>query len=107
MRPVVWVLGGSLLLVVLAGPGRAVEGDIVFKRKGDADKDTPAAVFPHWAHRIRFKCYVCHDQIFQMKAGADPVTMDAITDGKFCGACHDGKTAFAVGFDTCARCHRE
>jgi c(7)-type cytochrome triheme protein len=76
----------AFLLVALAGPGRAVEGDIVFKRTGDTDKDTPAAVFPHWAHRIRFRCYVCHDAIFQMKAGSSPVTMDAIMDGKFCGA---------------------
>lgn len=97
----------GLLLAALAGPGKAVEGDIVFQRKGGAEKETPAALFPHWAHRIRFRCYVCHDAIFQMKAGANPVTMDAIMDGKSCGTCHDGKTAFAVGFDTCGRCHRE
>lgn len=96
-----------LALVLLAGPVRAVEGDIVFQRKGGGEKEIPPAQFPHWVHRIRFKCYVCHDAIFQMKAGADPITMDAIFDGKFCGACHDGKTAFEVGFDTCPRCHRQ
>jgi len=97
----------AFLLVALAEPGRAVEGDIAFQRKGGGDKETPPAQFPHWVHRLRFRCYVCHDAIFQMKAGSNPVTMDAIMDGKFCGACHDGKTAFAVGFDTCARCHSE
>jgi c(7)-type cytochrome triheme protein len=107
MRLAASVIGAGLLLAAFVAPGEAVEGDIVFQRKGAADKDTPPAQFPHWAHRIRFKCYVCHEAIFQMKAGANPVSMDAILEGKFCGACHDGKTAFAVGFDTCQRCHRE
>ena len=107
MRLAVSVIGAGLLLAALVGLGAAVEGDILFQRKEPADKNTPPAQFPHWAHRIRFKCYVCHDAIFQMKAGANAVSMDAIQDGKFCGACHDGKTAFPVGFETCQRCHRE
>ena len=90
-----------------AVPGAAVDGDITLHRAAGADQGTPPAVFPHWAHRIRFKCYVCHDAIFQMKAGSNPVTMDDIRAGKFCGVCHNGKIAFAVGFETCARCHRE
>ncbi len=107
MRLAVTVIGACLLLAALVGLGTAVEGDVVFQRKGAADKDTPPAQFPHWAHRIRFKCYVCHDAIFKMKAGTNAVSMDAILEGKFCGACHDGKTAFPVGFETCQRCHRE
>lgn len=97
----------GLLLVSLVGLGAAVEGDIVFQRKGDGAREAPPATFPHWAHRIRFKCYVCHDAIFQMKGGANPVTMDAIREGKFCGTCHDGNAAFSVSFETCGRCHRE
>ena len=85
----------------------AVEGDIVFTRPGGAAIDTPSATFPHWIHRTQFKCYVCHDGIFEMRAGSAPVTMDAIGQGKYCGACHDGKTAFAVAFETCTRCHRQ
>jgi len=49
---------------------------------------------------------VCHDAIFEMKAGANDVSMDAITAGKFCGACHNGGKAFAPTFDACPRCHR-
>ena len=63
------------------------------------------AKFPHWIHRMNFKCYVCHNAIFQMKAGADDITMDKIQAGKFCGVCHNGKTAFQVKFETCPRCH--
>lgn len=82
----------------------AVYGDIVFKRKEEA-RGTAPAVFPHWIHRIRYKCYACHPALFEMKAGANPITMDAIRAGKSCGSCHDGKTAWGVGFDTCNRCH--
>jgi c(7)-type cytochrome triheme protein len=106
MRFALSVLVLALLLAVPAGSGKAVEGDIVFQRKG-GEQSTPPTLFPHWVHRIRYRCYVCHDAIFQMKAGANPVTMDAVMEGKFCGVCHDGTTAFAVSFDTCNRCHRE
>ncbi len=97
-------VAGLLIAGFLAGAALAVEGDIVFKREG-GEGGTPLAVFPHWFHRIRYKCYACHDAIFKMKRGADDVTMDAIAAGKFCGACHDGKTAWAVSFETCNRCH--
>ncbi|MFQ5945797.1 MAG: cytochrome c3 family protein [Anaerolineae bacterium] len=107
MRLAVSVAAAALLLIILVGPGVAVLGDIVFQRKGGGAGETPPALFSHWLHRIRFKCYVCHDAIFQMKAGGNPVTMDAIREGKFCGTCHDGQTAFPVRFETCSRCHRE
>ena len=84
----------------------AVEGDITFKRKG-GEAGTPPAVFPHWFHRIRYKCYACHPSVFEMKAGANAINMDAIREGKFCGTCHNGKIAWEVGFDTCSRCHVE
>jgi c(7)-type cytochrome triheme protein len=96
----------ALTLVFAAVPtGFAVDGDIVFKRQ--AEQPTPPATFPHWLHRIQFKCYVCHEAIFQMKAGANPITMDAISGGKYCGTCHNGRVAFQVTFDTCPRCHHD
>ena len=104
-RAVLWVAATALVGTVLAPPpGLAVEGDIAFQRKA-VEGDTPPAVFPHWFHRIRFKCYACHPGLFEMKAGSNPVTMDAIAAGKFCGACHNGRTAWAPSFETCNRCH--
>ncbi len=100
-----WRLGiGLFLLSLLVTAALAVEGDVVFTRKG-GEGGVPPAVFPHWFHRIRYKCYACHDSIFKMKKGADYVTMDAIEEGKYCGACHDGKTAWRISFETCNRCH--
>lgn len=101
-------LAASLLIVsVFATTVVAVDGDIVFKRKPGEGVGTPPAVFPHWFHRIRYKCYACHPSIVEMKAGANRITMDDISAGKFCGVCHNGKIAWEVNFDTCSRCHVE
>jgi c(7)-type cytochrome triheme protein len=42
-----------------------------------------------------------------MKKGkTGPFTMAAMGEGKLCGACHDGKTAFTVKDQAnCSRCH--
>ncbi len=61
-------------------------------------------VFPHWWHRTVFTCKVCHADIgFTMKAGADDIKMADMQQGKWCGACHNGKIAFATV--SCPRCH--
>lgn len=99
------------LPMLLAGDEAVADGDpgdygtILFQRKVPGADEILPARFPHWAHRMNFKCYVCHEAIFPMKAGADDITMDEIRAGKFCGVCHNGKTAFQVTFETCPRCH--
>ena len=88
-----------------------VKGDILFQREIKPGEDTVVpATFPHWFHRMRVRCAVCHPGVFQMKAGANNITMEAIRAGKFCGKCHpsypDSKTlAWPVSFDVCSRCH--
>ncbi len=98
------VVASVILGVFLFRIALAVDGDIVFKRES-GEGGVPVAVFPHWFHRIRFKCYACHPIPFEMNTGANKVTMDAIGEGKFCGACHNGKVAWPVSFDTCSKCH--
>jgi len=107
-------LGAALFAIAgltLAGGGAVYGalGDLVFERKGEVEGSAsfPPAVFPHWVHRARFRCYVCHPARFEMQQGANAVTMDAIRQGQFCGACHDGKVAFNVSFQNCTRCHRK
>jgi c(7)-type cytochrome triheme protein len=95
-----------LVALLLVRNAKAEFGDITFAHKGGGNEGVPPAVFPHFVHRIQFKCYVCHEDIFVMKAGGNAITMDAIQSGKFCGICHNGKIAFQVLFDTCQRCHR-
>ena len=68
-----------------------------------ADDPTYAVLFRHEPHTTWLSCTNCHSGIFQMKRGADAITMDKITEGQYCGVCH-GKVAFSA--DACARCHR-
>ena len=93
-----------LPVMVLADTNEA--GRIVIPRHAKDGDNTPQVVFSHAVHRIQFKCYACHDSIFKMQSGADNIDMDALSEGRFCAVCHDGDTAFAVGFDTCDRCHQ-
>lgn len=61
------------------------------------------AVFPHAQHTYWLRCDSCHPSIFEMRAGANPITMAKIFQGEFCGRCH-GKVAFAPETG-CPRCH--
>ena len=99
----------AVFLAALAVPvAWAAPGDLVIPRKDEATSEEFMApsIFPHWVHRINYRCDACHDRLFEMKLGASEITMELMNEGKSCGACHNGKTAFAVDFDGCHRCHR-
>jgi len=95
-------------LVLLAGswPAGQVEaeyGDVVINNYSDEAGMRPV-IFPHWFHRIRYRCKVCHGDLgFQFKAGGNDINMLKIIDGEFCGACHNGEVAWAV--ENCDVCH--
>ncbi len=83
-------------------PGKTVEfaggtqGKVVFDGKSHA--------------AAGLKCPDCHTKpkLFEMKKGADKITMAEINKGKFCGACHDGKKAFKANDPAdCAKCHKK
>jgi c(7)-type cytochrome triheme protein len=99
------LLGAAVLLSLAAGAGEY--GDITFERKAGVMDDTPVAIFPHWVHRMQFKCMACHDDLFKMKVGSSQITMNAMREGKWCGACHDGNAAFESNFESCPRCHHK
>jgi len=80
--------------------------DVVLARKGaggDVETAFPQARFPHWRHRIRYRCTACHPSLFSMRAGTDTLTMVAMRNGVACGTCHNGSVAF--GLVDCTRCH--
>lgn len=72
-------------------------------------KPLESVIFTHQDHAQKdFSCITCHSGLFEMKAlnvqKNKDFTMDSLYKGKYCGACHNGKKAFAS--DTqCARCH--
>ncbi len=52
------------------------------------------------------KCTQCHIEVFRMKRGENKMTMAELNEGKFCGACHNGKTSFSTSDERyCAKCH--
>jgi len=102
-----WVGVGLFSIVVLGGvlalDASGEYGDVVLNHRSEIEGMRPV-VFPHWFHRIRFQCRVCHSELgFEMKVGATRPTMNEITSGAFCGACHDGEMAWSV--DNCGLCH--
>jgi len=80
-------------------------GDIVLNSKSTSmhKAGVKPVVFPHWFHRIRFKCKVCHEDIFIIKKGANNINMEKIMSGQYCGKCHNGMVAWAPLY--CERCH--
>ncbi len=67
-------------------------------------------IFNHQSHTddIGLECNACHGELFAMQRGVAPKTgklsMASLAEGKFCGACHDGETAFASDTN-CSACH--
>ncbi len=100
------VLTGPLvlcLLVILCANTYAEYADVILNERSDEEGMRPV-IFPHWFHRIRFRCVVCHSELgFEMRAGSNKVTMNQISEGRFCGACHDGETAWST--ENCDLCH--
>lgn len=99
------ILISSGMLLTLSPASYSFMGDIVLDRYFKNGGKLPPPQFPHWFHRMRFKCKVCHPAIFKMKKGGNDITMDKIMKGEFCGKCHDGTTAWQVNFDACPKCH--
>lgn len=96
----IYVILGMVLTTTII---KAEYGDVVINNYSDAAGMRPA-VFPHWFHRIRFRCKVCHADLgFKFEAGGNKIDMLKIIDGEYCGACHNGEVAWSV--ENCNLCH--
>jgi len=73
-------------------------------------KPVKGVLFSHKLHAqdLGLPCESCHPQIFEMEAFRaqknSDFNMEALYKGKYCGACHNGETAFASN-TKCASCH--
>jgi len=93
----------SLFLTAASFVSKAEYGDVLINNYSEAAGMRPV-VFPHWFHRIRFRCKVCHADLgFKMQAGGNQINMLKIIDGEYCGSCHNGEVAWSV--ETCDLCH--
>lgn len=77
-------------------------GDIAYSRS-EKGGDFPPVIFPHWRHVPQYRCYVCHSALFEMQRSEG--LGELMHKGDSCGACHLGEPAFAIGIQTCHRCH--
>lgn len=75
-------------------------------------KPVPRVTFSHEKHTkdAELECDSCHDDLFEMEAGAvikkGDFNMASLDDGQYCGACHDGDTAFSTtSSEDCSACH--
>ncbi|WP_455201554.1 c(7)-type cytochrome triheme domain-containing protein [Kaarinaea lacus] len=84
----------------LKGKGEMItmDMDIVMKNT----QNMPYVRFPHKAHTKWLACENCHPKIFEPKEHANPISMNKVLRGEFCGVCHD-KVAFSLF--VCERCH--
>jgi c(7)-type cytochrome triheme protein len=105
--PLYELLLSAALVISLAfiapSTAQAEYGDVVLNNRAEKSGMRPV-IFPHWFHRIRFRCKVCHTEVgFEMRAGANDILMADIIDGKLCGKCHNNKIAW--GPQNCHLCH--
>ncbi len=101
---VMWMVFALLFgVLVTVDMTRAEYGDVVINNYSD-DAGMRPVIFPHWFHRVRFRCKVCHADLgFQFKAGGNDINMVKIIEGQYCGACHNGEIAWSV--ENCNLCH--
>lgn len=104
MKPLLTII----LVLLLSGnaiPVFSEYGDIVLdsKLKSMEKAEVKAVLFPHWFHRVRFKCKACHEEIFKLGKGINDISMRAIMDGEYCGKCHNGIIAWEPLY--CDKCH--
>lgn len=92
-----------VIVCIFSQAAHAEYGDVVINNYAETQGMRPV-VFPHWFHRIRFTCKVCHADLgFKFKAGGNDITMSKIIEGQFCGACHNGNIAWSI--KNCNLCH--
>jgi c(7)-type cytochrome triheme protein len=74
------------------------------------EKPLKAVLFNHALHNkeLGLACNECHMKLFDMKTGSTgeeaDFNMEAMYNGKYCGACHNGTLAFDLKAD-CTKCH--
>lgn len=80
-------------------------GNILMNRVSEKNNVKPV-YFPHWSHRVKFTCRVCHYELdFAFDVNQTEITEEDNRNGIFCGTCHNGKVAFAHTEEHCSRCH--
>jgi c(7)-type cytochrome triheme protein len=90
-------------------------GSVVIDNASTENEIAPV-VFPHWIHRMKYTCRLCHVDIgFSMVANETGITEEDNRNEMYCGTCHNGEIAFGWQEEekpgeaprSCERCHSE
>ena len=97
----------TIVLVVMAVPGTALVFN--FEKRYAGGGAGPVTFRGEHHNQAGVTCNDCHPDAFVMiRAASEGMTMQEIKDGKYCGACHNGETAFDANDEKyCSRCHVE
>ena len=109
MKRIALLLMIALAALLVFSIGQAIANDdipddIIFT------EPVVGVIFSHDFHvnEAGMDCEGCHDTVFQMEALASQKEPDfnmlALSEGRYCGACHDGEMAFDAN-TRCASCH--
>ncbi len=107
MLPLLILTAHFLPGVAATASAVAVDESILYRDT----QDYPPVVFSHQAHKqAGVDCKGCHPKVFrighQLADKGNAMTMLSLLQGKFCGACHNGRNAFKAGDKgTCHKCH--
>ena len=102
--PMEWGKFNELLAMAVYRGEAGQYGDLIMRGKSEKKGMAPVA-FSHRTHRVNYTCRVCHLELeFSMKKGETGITREDYLNGRYCGACHNGKIAFSVT-QACNLCH--
>lgn len=102
LRKVAGLLAALLAVALLAAFAAAPDGVRLRRGSEKRPKDLPTATFFHSAHGT-LQCYGCHPGIFT--SPRPRVTHKEMKQGRYCGACHNGRSAVDVKKLECRSCH--
>jgi len=115
LRKRVWTAGVIIICVVsfmaigmaFAQQKKVGGGDVVFEAK---TSNLGPVTFSHEIHvnKAKNKCTDCHTKVFPMKKQELKGAQAGFKEGKYCGACHEGKKTFsATAQADCGKCHKK
>ena len=81
-------------------------GNLLIDLTSTKNKVLPVT-FSHWTHRRNYTCEVCHTELeIEMILNSTEMNHENQKKGLYCGACHNGLTAFSHQLD-CEKCHKQ
>ena len=104
------IVGVCAAAAPLAHDMPKLPADITLKQSGDSPGRVRFSHTSHLSFQAKPDCTVCHPKPFRILGSrgraSTPMGHARMHKGELCGACHEGKKAFALA-DGCTLCHQD